>query len=72
LCRSDKEVSGGIKDKISLFCDVDREAVISLVTSETIYEVPLLLEDAGLGEFIAHRLGLRAEKSDLEEWRVVQ
>ncbi len=71
LCRSDKEISGVIRDKISLFCDVDREAVISLVTSDTIYEVPLLLEDAGLGEFIVHRLGLRAEKSSLEEWRAM-
>ena len=69
LCRSDKEISGGVKDKISLFCDVDKEAVISLVTSETIYEVPLLLENAGLGEFIVRRLGLRAGKSNLEEWR---
>jgi len=69
LCRSDKEISEGIKDKISLFCDVDKEAVISLVTSETIYEVPLLLEDAGLGELIVNRLGLRAERSNLEEWR---
>ncbi len=69
LCRSDKEISEGIKDKISLFCDVDKEAVISLVTSETIYEVPLLLEDAGLGEFIVSRLGLKAGKSNLEEWR---
>jgi CTP synthase len=69
LCRSDKEISAGIKDKISLFCDVDKEAVISLVTSETIYEVPLLLEDAGLGEFIVRRLGLKAGKSNLEEWR---
>jgi CTP synthase len=56
LCRSDKEIAEGIKDKISLFCDVDKEAVISLVTSETIYEVPLLLEDAGLGELIVSRL----------------
>jgi len=71
LCRSDKEISGGIKDKISLFCDVDKEAVIPLVTSETIYEVPLLLEDAGLGEFIVRRLGLRAEKSNLGEWRAM-
>ena len=69
LCRSDKEISEGIKDKISLFCDVDREAVISLVTSETIYEVPLLLEDAGLGELIVRRLGLSGGKSNLEEWR---
>jgi CTP synthase len=69
LCRSDKEISEGIKDKISLFCDVDKEAVISLVTSETIYEVPLLLEDAGLGEFIVSRLRLKVRKSNLEEWR---
>ena len=69
LCRSDKEIAEGIKDKISLFCDVDKEAIISLVTSETIYEVPLLLEDAGLGEFIVSRLGLKAGKSNLEEWR---
>ncbi len=69
LCRSDKEISEGIKDKISLFCDVDKEAVIPLVTSETIYEVPLLLEDAGLGELVVNRLGFRAERSNLEEWR---
>jgi len=69
LCRSDKEISEGVKDKISLFCDVDREAVIPLVTSETIYEVPLLLEDAGLGELIVSRLRLEAKKSNLEEWR---
>jgi len=69
LCRGDKEISEAIKDKISLFCDVDKEAVIPLVTSETIYEVPLLLEDARLGEFIVSRLGLRTGKSDLEEWR---
>jgi len=69
LCRSDKEIAEGIKDKISLFCDVDKEAVIPLVTSETIYEVPLLLEDAGLGEVIVSQLGLKAKKSDLDEWR---
>ena len=69
LCRSDREISEGIKDKISLFCDVDKEAVISLVTSETIYEVPLLLEEAGLGNFIVGRLGLEAKESNLDTWR---
>ena len=68
LCRSDREISEGIKDKISLFCDVDKEAVIPLVTSETIYEVPLLLEDAGLGDFVAKRLGLEAKESNLDDW----
>ena len=69
LCRSDKEISEAMKDKISLFCDVDREAVIALTTSETIYEVPLLLEDVGLGEFIVGRLGLAAGKTNLDHWR---
>jgi len=69
LCRSDKEISEATKDKISLFCDVDREAVIALVTSDTIYEVPLLLEDAGLGEFIVGRLGATDGKANLDEWR---
>ena len=69
LCRSDREISEGIKDKISLFCDVDKEAVIPLVTSETIYEVPLLLEEYGLGELIVNRLGLESTKSDLDGWR---
>jgi CTP synthase len=69
LCRSDKEISEGIQDKISLFCDVDKEAVIPLVTSETIYEVPLLLEQYGLGNFIVNRLRLEAEESNLDDWR---
>ena len=50
----------GMKDKISLFCDVAREAVIPLVTAETIYEVPVMLEDAGLGDLIIRALSLNA------------
>jgi CTP synthase len=71
LCRSDYEISESIKDKISLFCSVDREAVIPLVTSETIYEVPLLLEESGLSDLIIGRLQLESGKADLEEWRVM-
>jgi len=68
LCRSDREISEGIKNKISLFCDVPKEAVIPLVTSESIYEVPLMLEGCGLGDFIVTRLGLEAEEADLDDW----
>jgi len=69
LCRSDFPVSENIKEKISLFCSVDRNAVIPLVTAETIYEVPLMLEDTGLTELIVGRLGLEAKDADLAEWR---
>jgi CTP synthase len=69
LCRSDREVSQEIKDKISLFCDVSKEAVIPLVTSDSIYEVPLLLEEAGLGDFIVDRMQLSSTESNMDHWR---
>ena len=69
LCRSDYEVSQSLKDKISLFCDVDRQAVIALTTADTIYEVPLMLEEAGLGDLIVDRLGVGAGEANLDDWR---
>ena len=69
LCRSDYEIPQSLKDKISLFCDVYKEAVIPLVTAETIYEVPLMLEESGLSNLIIDRLGLEAQDVDLAEWR---
>jgi CTP synthase len=60
-----------LKDKISLFCDVAKEAVIPLVTAETIYEVPLMLEETGLSELIIRRLSLEAKDVDLKEWRAM-
>jgi len=69
LCRSDYEIPQGTRDKISLFCDVDKQAVIPLATAETIYEVPLMLEEAGLSDLIVDRLGLESEHADLGEWR---
>ncbi len=69
LCRSDYPVSEGTKEKISLFCDVEKQAVIPLPTVSTIYEVPLILEDAGLGDLIVNKLGLKARKKDLSNWK---
>ncbi len=69
ICRSDHPVGDDLKEKIALFCDVERRAVIPLVTADTIYEVPLMLEDAGLGDFIVERLQLAAKSPDLSAWR---
>ena len=71
LCRSDHEIPQATKDKVSLFCDVDKQAVIPLVTADTIYEVPLMLEEAGLGDLIIDRLGLKAKAADLSEWQTM-
>jgi len=69
ICRSDHPISEGIRDKISLFCDVEREAVIPLPTVSTIYEVPLVLEEAGLGQLVVDRLSLKAKRTDLRQWQ---
>jgi CTP synthase len=69
ICRSDYPVPEALRDKISLFCDVDREAVIPLTTAPTVYEVPLMLEDTGLGQLVVDKLGLTAQPCDLSEWR---
>ncbi len=68
VCRSDQPISEGIRDKISLFCDVEKKAVISLPTVETIYEIPLILEECGLGQLVADRLSLGDRPADLESW----
>lgn len=69
IARTDHPVTDDIVDKIALFCDVDRRAVIPLETTDLIYNVPLLLEDAGLGDFILEELHLKAAKPDLSGWR---
>ena len=68
ICRSDYPMPDGIRDKISLFCDVERRAVIPLLTVQTIYEVPLILEEAGLGQIVVDRLSLNAKPPDLSQW----
>ena len=60
LCRSDFPVSDSIREKISSFCDVPQLAVIPLTTVDNVYEVPLILEEAGLGDIILDSLGLDA------------
>jgi len=69
LCRSDFPVPSELNDKIALFCDVERRAVVPVPTVDSIYEVPIMLEEAGLGEFIVERLHLDAGAPELGDWR---
>jgi len=70
VARTDYPVERDIVAKIAQFCDVDDEAVIPLVTAQTIYDVPLMLEDLGLGDYIVSKLKLETrQKPDLSEWR---
>ena len=69
VARSDYPVEDDLREKIALFCDVERRAVIPLVTSQVLYEVPLILEKLGIGEYLMGRLGLQARRQpDWREW----
>ncbi|MBQ10186.1 MAG: CTP synthetase [Planctomyces sp.] len=68
LCRSDFDVPYAMREKISSFCDVPVDAVIPLTTVENVYEVPLILEDAGLGDTIMDALHLIGQPRDMSDW----
>ena len=71
LCRSDLPVGEEIINKIALFGDVEPRAVIPLPTVRNIYEVPLWLEERGLGDLIVNKLNLGGHAPDLSGWRKV-
>jgi len=69
VCRADHPVGEEIKEKIALFCDVDKQAVIPLITVDNIYKVPLILADVGLDTLLLERLSLPRHDLDLHAWR---
>jgi CTP synthase len=58
VCRSDRPISPELKRKISLLCDVNMDAIVSAVDSRNIYEIPLVLRDEGLDDFVVDHLRL--------------
>ena len=71
VCRTSVPLSREIKGKIALFCNVDAEDVIQNLDAETLYEVPLKLEEEGLAEKVCRRLGLPCGAPDLSEWKAM-
>ncbi|MCK5099343.1 MAG: CTP synthase, partial [Desulfobacteraceae bacterium] len=68
LCRTEKFLSKELKAKISLFCDVDKDAVFTAKDVECIYEVPLIYNKEGLGDKILQKLNIWARNPRLEKW----
>jgi len=70
VARSDYPVPDDLREKIALFCDVERRAVIPLVTAPVIYQVPLILEDLGIADYLLERLKLEPRcQPDWSEWK---
>lgn len=69
VLRTEKPLEEGLADKIALFCNVPTDCVIENLDLDTLYEVPLALEEEGLAKVVCKRLGLEDKKPDLEGWR---
>lgn len=72
ICRCEKSLSEDVKNKISLFCNVTRDAVFEEVDVEhSIYEVPIALYDQQIDRMICERLGLKYHQSDVTQWHKI-
>ncbi|WP_404783919.1 CTP synthase [Altericista sp. CCNU0014] len=71
VCRCDRPLYPGIKDKLSEFCDVPVKSVITCQDASSIYEVPLILEREGLAQQVLNQLNMEDRQPDLTQWQIL-
>ncbi|MCL1878284.1 MAG: CTP synthase [Defluviitaleaceae bacterium] len=71
VCRTEHSISDEMREKLALFCNVDKSCVIENMNVASIYEVPLLLEEENFADIVCKRLGLSPPAPDLSEWRAL-
>ncbi len=69
VCRSDRPIPTRLKEKISQLCDVPERGIVSAIDAETLYEIPLVLHDEGLDDYVCSMLRLEQHEPDLTEWQ---
>lgn len=69
VVRTEYEMTQDLRDKIALFCDIDKKSVIECRDADTLYQVPLALQAQHMDDIVIKRLGLKAEdEAELTEW----
>ncbi|KAB3531874.1 CTP synthase [Alkaliphilus serpentinus] len=71
VCRAERPLSQEMKDKIGLFCNLSPSSVVQNLDAESLYDVPLMLQEEKLDELAIKRLGLKAKASDLTLWKKI-
>lgn len=69
VCRTEHDLSNEMRDKLALFCDIDKRAVIEAKDAETLYQVPLDLQKQGFDDYVLKHLGITAPAADMTEWK---
>lgn len=68
VCRTEHEISQDSKDKLALFCNVDKNCIMQNLDCESLYEVPLLLEKEKLAQIVCEKLNIQTKEPDLSDW----
>ncbi|MDQ3620565.1 MAG: CTP synthase [Actinomycetota bacterium] len=68
VCRSDRPISQSLKRKISMLCDVQMKGIVSAMDVDSIYDIPLVLKDEGLDDFVVDSLRIEAPAPDMDQW----
>ncbi|MBN2221155.1 MAG: CTP synthase, partial [Vallitaleaceae bacterium] len=71
VCRTEREISREMREKMALFCNVEKDCVIPNMDAETLYEVPLMLENEGLAKITCRKLNLPCPEPTLDEWKAM-
>ncbi|MBM7614802.1 CTP synthase [Alkaliphilus hydrothermalis] len=71
VCRTEEPLSQEMKDKIGLFCNLDANRVVQNLDAESLYEVPLMLQQEGLDQMAVERLDLQAGEAKLDIWKEI-
>lgn len=69
ICRTEKNISNDMREKLALFCNVEKKCVIENIDCDSIYEVPLLLEQENLAQIICEKLSLPQKNPQLTDWK---
>lgn len=68
MLRSEVPIDSGTREKLALFCNVNADCIIQNLNAKSIYEVPLMMEQEGLGKVVCRVLGIEDRQTDLTEW----
>lgn len=71
ICRSERKLTKSVREKLSLFSNIPLDAIIENYTAKSIYEVPIMLENEGLGKVICKHFGLESKEPDLTQWKAM-
>ena len=71
VCRTEQPISEDMKYKMALFCNVDKDCVVQNLDAETLYQVPLMLEEEGLAKIVCRKLRMDCPEPDLAEWKAM-